>query len=77
MRYKWLDLLTNVEVEVDRPMSQIEVGPSLQEVTEQTHLTEDEYKSAKWERLISGGQTKIYGKGWGSARKGSYNSKSY
>lgn len=47
--YVWVDKSSEKEIEVIRTFDEYQVPPTQEEST----LTEEEYKAAKWEKLIS------------------------
>lgn len=66
MYYEFLDINTKQKIVVDRPMAKRDDSPNYEEVVNDNtvKMTEEEYKNAKWERVISGGSGWTRGKNY-------------
>ena len=60
----WEDTVTNTAVEVIRAFDDYQDPPTIEE----TKLTPEEYKAAKWERLISSKIMMNRGPSWGGSK---------
>lgn len=69
--YTWRCVHCDQHADTIEPINRYDVGP-------ERHQHDDTYcpNGPTWERLISGAPRKQYAPGWGSNRKGLYNSQS-